>query len=216
MDTEISDSYFTTGLAAEKGRAFHENTCGACFDLIKAFNKVDRKVIEEFFDCVCPGSDVIKTWLAFNPQLRGAFRLQRRHGPWIRSKVGFPELGAEGCPWSVIAMAAVSHLLCRHFTMRSKMLGWAPEQAAMWCYAVNRQMLLKHHADLQQAVSIMHEFTEKVRMQVSTDKSWVWSCMSKVGCDLQIRWNGKLLDAKCRVRDLGAGVSYTAKAFSKI
>ena len=171
-----------------------EPCSGIMADIVKAFNTLPRRVVETAVGLMGVPGPVIRAW-------HGAVYAAQRHfqirfslsGP-TPSSTGY----AEGDGMSIIAMMAVNCLFHKWFEAQQ-----VPIQPVSFVH--DWQLLVRHHVDVQHAMSQLQKFCDMIDLQLDAKKTFVWSLTNQGRKHL--RDLGMRVERQCRTLGAHLGLS---------
>lgn len=167
---------------------------GTVIDLVKCFNTLPRKVLQNLAQHVGIPDTVIGPWNQALDQMTRRFQVRGATGRPISSSTGYPE----GCALSVVAM-----VVC-NLGLEIYMYHCFPK-VQTWSFVDNIEVLAKSAQHAVEALEGLLEFSDLLDLQIDIDKSYLW-CNTPSG--------RKTIQAagctrKYIARDLGGHMNYT-------
>ena len=171
---------------------------GLVIDLVKCFNTIPRFPLACFMCKAGWPNFLVQSYQRALHQMERSFVLMGQASDWYKTYTGIPE----GCPLAVPAMLTMSITAFRFVQQ-------ANPQIDFHAYADNWAMLFAAIQHVGQGVTIMDEFCNTLKLQISVPKSWLWSNQSQNDEELQgLRLQGFLIPVLTHAKDLGVDVSY--------
>ena len=167
---------------------------GTIIDLVKCFNTLPRKVLQDLATHVGIPWIVVGPWTQALKQMARRFQVRGAMGSPIYSSTGYPE----GCALSVVAM-----VIC-NLGLEVWMYHRFPK-VQTWSFVDNIEILTRSAFQAIAAFEGLLEFSQLLDLQIDTSKSYLW-CNTATGRK-EIQLAG--LNKKYYARDLGGHMNYT-------
>eukprot|EP00435_Cladocopium_sp_Y103_P006334 s3326_g2.t1 len=171
-----------------------DEIAGTVIDLVKCFNTLPRKVLQDLASHIGIPWTVVGPWLKALQQMTRRFQVRGATGKPLLSTTGYPE----GCALSVVAMA-----IC-NLGLEVYMFHRYP-RVQTWSFVDNIELLAKSATDAIAACEGLSSFCELLDLQIDDGKSYLW-CNTPSGRKL-ITTSGQ--NRKFYARDLGGHLNYT-------
>ena len=180
----------------ENAQLAGEPCSGIMADIVKAFNTLPRRVVEATVRLMGIPEPIIRAW-------HGAVNSAQRHFQ-IRSSFSGPTPSstgyAEGDGMSIIAMMSVNLLFHKWFEAQQVLI-------QPLSFVDDWQLLVKHHVDVQHAMTQLKKFCSMIDLQLDAKKTFVWSLTTPGRKHLKEL--GLRVEKQCRT--LGAHLGLTAR-----
>ncbi|CAE7774452.1 unnamed protein product, partial [Symbiodinium sp. CCMP2456] len=149
----------------EQARLAKEPLLGFSIDLVKAFNNLPRRPLQELLLHLQVPPVIVKTWFSFLDRVARFPIFHDSLGVGLPSSTGVPE----GDPLSVVAMLAVCY--AAHHWPRNP-------NSVLRSYVDNFTWTCTEPAALPDAVASAREFCSALRLPIDWTKSYCWATLS--------------------------------------
>ena len=178
----------------------HEPKFGCVLDLKKCYNLIPRLPMCMMLAALKIPLEYIIAFDQMLQSMKRTFIIMNGAGDLHQSFTGI----AEGCSFSVTCMCALSLFASWQITA-------IPSTLPVF-FADNWSAITGNPATLQQVLHKLGLFADKLRMEFSAAKSWVWTSGKRVTKALKaLRIQGELIPFKSQSVDLGCDVTYRGR-----
>eukprot|EP00435_Cladocopium_sp_Y103_P008923 s91_g2.t1 len=171
-----------------------DEIAGTVIDLVKCFNTLPRKVLQDLATHIGIPWTVVGPWSKALQQMTRRFQVRGAIGQPLLSTTGYPE----GCALSVVAMA-----IC-NVGLEVYMFHRFP-RVQTWSFVDNIELLATSANDAIDACEGLNSFCELLDLQIDEGKSYLW-CNTATGRKT-ILTSGR--NRRFYARDLGGHLNYT-------